>query len=39
VSRDDEFAGFVAARYRALVRTALLLAGDLGHAKISLSPR
>jgi len=33
VARDDEFAAFVAARYRALVRTGLLLAGDLGHAE------
>ena len=31
--RDDEFGAFVAARYRALVRTGLLLAGDLGHAE------
>jgi RNA polymerase sigma-70 factor (sigma-E family) len=33
VARDDEFADFVAARYRALVRTALGLTGDLGHAE------
>ena len=33
VARDDEFAAFVAARYRALVRTGLLLSGDLGHAE------
>jgi RNA polymerase sigma-70 factor (sigma-E family) len=33
VPRDDEFAAFVAARYRALVRTGLLLAGDTGHAE------
>ncbi len=31
--RDDEFAEFVAARYRALVRTGLLLTGDTGHAE------
>jgi RNA polymerase sigma-70 factor (sigma-E family) len=31
--RDDEFAAFVAARYRALARTAMLLAGDRGHAE------
>lgn len=31
--RDEEFATFVAARYRALVRTGLLLAGDFGHAE------
>ena len=31
--RDDEFAAFVAARYRALVRTGLLLTGDTGHAE------
>jgi len=30
VARDDEFAAFVAARYRALVRTGLLLTGDTG---------
>src|SRR5215813_15492862 len=33
VPRDDEFAEFVAARYRALVRTGLLLTGDTGHAE------
>jgi RNA polymerase sigma-70 factor (sigma-E family) len=33
VPRDDEFAAFVAARYRALVRTGLLLTGDSGHAE------
>jgi RNA polymerase sigma-70 factor (sigma-E family) len=33
LARDDEFAAFVAARYRALVRTGLLLAGDTGHAE------
>lgn len=33
MARDDEFAEFVAARYRALVRTALGLTGDLGHAE------
>ena len=33
MARDDEFAGFVAARYRALVRTALGLTGDLGNAE------
>lgn len=33
LARDDEFAAFVAARYRALVRTGLLLAGDSGHAE------
>ena len=33
VARDEEFAAFVAARYRALVRTGLLLAGDTGHAE------
>jgi RNA polymerase sigma-70 factor (sigma-E family) len=33
VPRDDEFAAFVAARYRALVRTGLLLSGDTGHAE------
>jgi RNA polymerase sigma-70 factor (sigma-E family) len=33
VSRDDEFAAFVTARYRALVRTGLLLTGDIGHAE------
>lgn len=32
-ARDDEFADFVAARYRALLRTGLALAGDLGHAE------
>lgn len=33
VSRDDEFAAFATARYRALVRTGLLLTGDNGHAE------
>jgi len=33
LARDDEFADFVAARYRALVRTGLGLTGDLGHAE------
>jgi RNA polymerase sigma-70 factor (sigma-E family) len=33
VSRDAEFAAFVTARYRALVRTGLLLTGDDGHAE------
>ena len=33
MARDDEFAAFVAARYRALVRTGLLLAKDRGHAE------
>jgi len=33
VARDDDFAAFVAARYRALVRTGLLLTGDAGHAE------
>jgi len=33
VARDDEFAEFVAARYRALVRTGLLMTGDTGHAE------
>src|SRR6266700_178815 len=33
LARDDEFAAFVAARYRALVRTGLLLADDRGHAE------
>jgi RNA polymerase sigma-70 factor (sigma-E family) len=33
VARDEEFAAFVAARYRALVRTGLLLTGDTGHAE------
>jgi len=33
VARDDEFAEFVAARYRALVRTGLLLTGDSGRAE------
>ncbi len=33
VSRDAEFAAFVAARYRALVRTGLLMTGDNGHAE------
>lgn len=33
MARDDEFAAFVAARYRALVRTGLLLTGDRGHAE------
>ncbi len=32
-ARDDEFADFVAARYRALLRTGLALTGDLGHAE------
>lgn len=31
--RDEEFAAFVAARYRALVRTGLALTGDRGHAE------
>jgi DNA-directed RNA polymerase specialized sigma24 family protein len=31
LARDDEFADLVAARYRALVRTGLLLTGDAGH--------
>ena len=33
MARDDEFAEFVAARYRALVRRGLLLTGDSGHAE------
>jgi RNA polymerase sigma-70 factor (sigma-E family) len=33
LARDEEFAAFVAARYRALVRTGLLLCGDRGHAE------
>jgi RNA polymerase sigma-70 factor (sigma-E family) len=33
VARDEEFAAFVAARYRALVRTGLLLTNDAGHAE------
>jgi RNA polymerase sigma-70 factor (sigma-E family) len=33
VARDEEFADFAAARYRALLRTGLALAGDLGHAE------
>jgi RNA polymerase sigma-70 factor (sigma-E family) len=33
LARDDEFADFVAARYRALVRTGLALTGDVGHAE------
>ena len=33
MARDDEFAAFVTARYRALVRTGLLLTGDTGHAE------
>lgn len=33
MARDDDFAAFVAARYRALVRTGLLLTGDTGHAE------
>ena len=33
MARDDEFAAFVAARYRALVRTGLLLISDSGHAE------
>ena len=33
MARDDEFAEFVAARYRALIRTGLGLTGDLGHAE------
>jgi RNA polymerase sigma-70 factor (sigma-E family) len=33
LARDEEFAEFVAARYRALVRTGLLLTGDVGHAE------
>ena len=33
LARDEEFAEFVAARYRALVRTGLLLTGDRGHAE------
>jgi RNA polymerase sigma-70 factor (sigma-E family) len=33
LARDEEFAEFVTARYRALVRTGLLLTGDAGHAE------
>lgn len=33
MARDEEFAAFVAARYRALVRTGLLMTGDTGHAE------
>ena len=33
MARDDEFAEFVAARYRALVRRGLVLTGDSGHAE------
>ena len=33
MARDEEFAAFVAARYRALVRTGLLMTGDRGHAE------
>jgi RNA polymerase sigma-70 factor (sigma-E family) len=33
VARDTEFAAFVVARYRALVRTGLLITGDAGHAE------
>ena len=33
MTRDDEFAEFVAARYRALVRTGLAMTGDIGHAE------
>jgi len=33
LARDDEFADFVAARYRALVRTGFGLTGDVGHAE------
>ena len=33
MARDEEFAAFVAGRYRALVRTGLLLTGDTGHAE------
>ena len=33
MARDEEVAAFVAARYRALVRTGLLLTGDTGHAE------
>ena len=33
MARDDEFAEFVGARYRALVRTGLLMTGDTGHAE------
>lgn len=33
MARDEEFAAFVAARYRALVRTGLLMTGDAGHAE------
>ncbi|MGI9009177.1 MAG: SigE family RNA polymerase sigma factor [Streptosporangiaceae bacterium] len=33
MARDEEFAAFVAARYRALVRTGLLMSSDTGHAE------
>lgn len=33
MARDEDFAAFMAARYRALVRTGLLLTGDVGHAE------
>lgn len=33
MARDEEFAEFVGARYRALVRTGLLMTGDRGHAE------
>lgn len=33
MAKDDEFAQFVAARYRALVRTALAMTGDLHRAE------
>jgi RNA polymerase sigma-70 factor (sigma-E family) len=33
LARDEEFAAFVAARYRALVRRGVLLTGDSGHAE------
>lgn len=33
MARDEDFALFAAARYRALVRTGLALTGDLGHAE------
>ncbi|HEX9033727.1 MAG TPA: SigE family RNA polymerase sigma factor [Streptosporangiaceae bacterium] len=33
MARDEEFAAFVAARYRALVRTGFLMTGDRGHAE------
>lgn len=32
-ARDEAYSAFVAARYRALVRTAYLLVGDRGHAE------